>query len=117
MKLSNKIVSDFIETTSNDKNIKKETFIQGYVVKDKNSGLYLGVRLLNDNSGKIIPAKVPSNINAEYPVNIMIKNHSASIISNVYPDTTSSKNSNIINNTAYYNTITKEEIDDLWKGK
>ena len=100
-----------------DKSIKKETFIQGYVVKDKNSGLYLGVRLLNDNSGKIIPAKVPSNINAEYPVNIMIKNHSASIISNVYPDTTSSKNSNIINNTAYYNTITKEEIDDLWKGK
>ena len=98
MKLSNKIISDFIETTSNDKSIKKETFIQGYVVKDKNSGLYLGVRLLNDNSGKIIPAKVPSNINAEYPVNIMIKNHSASIISNVYPDTTSSKNSNIINN-------------------
>ena len=47
----------------------------------------------------------------------MIKNHSASIISNVYPDTTSSKNSNIINNTAYYNTITKEEIDNLWKGK
>ena len=45
MKLSNKIISDFIETTSNDKSIKKETFIQGYVVKDKNSGLYLGVRL------------------------------------------------------------------------
>ena len=41
MKLSNKIISDFIETTSNDKSIKKETFIQGYVVKDKNSGAYL----------------------------------------------------------------------------
>ena len=90
MALSKKIAIEFAKNIySKNSNDKKTTFTVGHIVVDQ-YGKYAGVKL-SDNSDITIPAKIPTNIKFDQMVNIMIKNHTISVIGNVTDSITERK--------------------------
>lgn len=84
MSLSNKVITDFVKTTSNNKTKKQDTIVKGRIVKKVGNGPYC-VKLAEypDNNDTLIPARVGNNIDISQPVNVLIKNHTACVIGNV----------------------------------
>lgn len=117
MAISKNIISKFVKSTKDKTNTKKETFVQGWV-KPLGDGTY-GVQI--DGSNVITPAAITTNINMEQPVNVMIKNHRATIIGNVSSDTVSNNNSKIMNSTVAISIgstlvrINESTINALWE--
>lgn len=83
MSLSNKVITDFVKTTSNNKTKKQDTIVKGLIVKNP-TGVY-SVKLAEypNNNDTLIPARVGNNIDISQPVNVLIKNHTACVIGNV----------------------------------
>lgn len=82
MSLSNKVITDFVKTTSNNKTKKQDTIVKGWIVKNK-TGVY-SVKLAEySDDNTLIPARVGNNIDINQPVNVLIKNHTACVIGNV----------------------------------
>ena len=84
MSLSNKVITDFVKTTTNNKTKKQDTIVKGRIVKKVGNGPYC-VKLAEypDNNDTLIPARVGNNIDISQPVNVLIKNHTACVIGNV----------------------------------
>lgn len=123
MALSKKVISQFVKnTTNNKKTKKKETFVQGYIVFDSSNGQYY-VKLYED-SENLIPARMSTNIDVERPVNVMIKNHLATVIGNVAEVSESSGTGTggsivkkrVLNDTSSseIKSISSEDIELLW---
>ena len=82
MSLSNKVITDFVKATSNNKTKKQNTIVKGWIVKNK-TGVY-SVKLAEySDDNTLIPARVSGNIDIDQPVNVLIKNHTACVIGNV----------------------------------
>ena len=82
MSLSNKVITDFVKTTSNNKTKKQDTIVKGWIVKNKNGVYCVKLAEYSDDS-TLIPARVSGNIDIDQPVNVLIKNHTACVIGNV----------------------------------
>ena len=114
--LPKNLVTQFVKnTTDNKKTDKKETFLQGYIVKNS-KGQYC-VKLSNESKDDLyIPVKITTNVNLNQPVTVMIKNHSATVIGNA-TEIAEETTGNILNNTAASLDITimpEENIEALW---
>ena len=94
MAISKEIISKFVKSTKDTTNSKKETFVQGWV---KPLGEGFGVQI--DGSNIITPATMATNIDTEQPVNVLIKNHKATIIGNATGGTKADSDSTIANST------------------
>ena len=96
MAISKNIISKFVKSTKDTTDHKKkETFVQGKIEK---LGDGYGVRI--DGSDVVTPASITTNVNIEQPVNVMIKNHKATIIGNVSAESKAEEGSTVINSTA-----------------
>ena len=131
MSLSNKVITDFVKTTSNNKTKKQDTIVKGLIVKNL-TGVY-SVKLAEypDNNDTLIPARVGNNIDINQPVNVLIKNHTACVIGNVSTSevSTGSKVSfNKINTTllnsffgsstddnSSFSALSEEDVNTIWK--
>ena len=117
MAISKTIITKFVKSTKDKTNDKKETFVQGRV-EPLGDGSY-GVRI--DGSNVVTPASMTTNVNMDQPVNVMIKNHRATIIGNVSSDTASNNDGSIANSTliiglnSTIGRIPDKKITDLWK--
>lgn len=130
MSLSNKVITDFVKTTSNNKTKKQNTIVKGWIVKNK-TGVY-SVKLAEySDDNTLIPARVSGNIDIDQPVNVLIKNHTACVIGNVSTSEVStgtkislnSKHTTLLNSffgsnaddTSSFSALSEEEINTIWK--
>ena len=134
MSLSNKVITDFVKTTSNNKIKKQDTIVKGRIVKKVGNGPYC-VKLAeySDNNDTLIPARVGNNIDISQPVNVLIKNHTACVIGNVSTSEVSTgtkvsfnkfQNTTLLNsflgssdttNGNSFSALSEEEINTIWK--
>ena len=130
MSLSNKVITDFVKTTSNNKTKKQDTIVKGWIVKNK-TGVY-SVKLAEySDDNTLIPARVSGNIDIDQPVNVLIKNHTACVIGNVSTSEVStgtkislnSKHTTLLNSffgsnaddTSSFSALSEEDINTIWK--
>ena len=132
MSLSNKVITDFVKTTSNNKTKKQETIVKGLIVKNL-TGVY-SVKLAEypDNNDTLIPARVGNNIDINQPVNVLIKNHTACVIGNVSTSEVSTgtkvsfnkfQNTTLLNSffgsstndTSSFSALSEEDVNTIWK--
>ena len=130
MSLSNKVITDFVKTTSNNKTKKQNTIVKGWIVKNK-TGIY-SVKLAEySDDNTLIPARVSGNIDIDQPVNVLIKNHTACVIGNVSTSAVSTgtkisfnkKSTTLLNsffgsstnNESSFSALSEEEINTIWK--
>lgn len=132
MSLSNKVITDFVKTTSNNKTKKQDTIVKGWIVKNI-TGVY-SVKLAEySDDNTLIPARVGNNIDISQPVNVLIKNHTACIIGNVSTGEVSTgtkvsfnkfQSTTILNsflgssdtaNDNSFSALSEEEINTIWK--
>lgn len=112
MPISKELISQFVKSTKdNNEQTKKETFARGWIESDGDK-YYVKI----EGSEIRTPVSIPTNINAEQPVTVMIKNHTATVIGNVNTTTSSNDSGKIYNSTASanYGSIEEEYIDQLW---
>lgn len=130
MSLSNKVITDFVKTTSNNKTKKQDTIVKGWIVKSI-TGVY-SVKLAEySDDNTLIPARVGNNIDINQPVNVLIKNHTACVIGNVSTSevSTGSKvsfnkiNTTLLNSffgsstddTNSFSALSEEDVNTIWK--
>ena len=130
MSLSNKVITDFVKTTSNNKTKKQDTIVKGWIVKNR-TGVY-SVKLAEySDDNTLIPARVSNNIDINQPVNVLIKNHTACVIGNVSTSAVSTgskvsfnkKNTTLLNsffgsstdNTNSFSALSEEDVNTIWK--
>ena len=130
MSLSNKVITDFVKTTSNNKTKKQDTIVKGWIVKNK-TGVY-SVKLAEySDDNTLIPARVSGNIDIDQPVNVLIKNHTACVIGNVSTSEVStgtkislnSKHTTLLNSffgsnaddTSSFSALSEEDVNTIWK--
>ena len=130
MSLSNKVITDFVKTTTNNKTKKQDTIVKGWIVKNK-TGVY-SVKLAEySDDNTLIPAKVSGNIDIAQPVNVLIKNHTACVIGNVSTSEVStgtkislnSKHTTLLNSffgsnaddTSSFSALSEEDVNTIWK--
>ena len=130
MSLSNKVITDFVKTTSNNKTKKQDTIVKGWIVKNR-TGVY-SVKLAEySDDNTLIPARVGNNIDINQPVNVLIKNHTACVIGNVSTSevSTGSKvsfnkiNTTLLNSffgsstddTSSFSALSEEDVNTIWK--
>ena len=132
MSLSNKLISDLVKTTSDNKTKKQDTIVKGLIVKNK-TGVY-SVKLAEySDDNTLIPARVGNNIDINQPVNVLIKNHTACVIGNVSTSEVSTgtkvsfnkfQNTTLLNsflgssdttNGNSFSALSEEEINTIWK--
>lgn len=130
MSLSNKVITDFVKTTSNNKTKKQNTIVKGWIVKNK-TGVY-SVKLAEySDDNTLIPARVSGNIDIDQPVNVLIKNHTACVIGNVSTSEVStgtkislnSKHTTLLNSffgsnaddTSSFSALSEEDVNTIWK--
>lgn len=133
MSLSNKVITDFVKTTTNNKTKKQDTIVKGRIVKKVGNGPYC-VKLAeySDNNDTLIPARVGNNIDISQPVNVLIKNHTACVIGNVstgevstgtkvsfnkFQSTTllNSFLGSSTNNENSFSALSEEDVNTIWK--
>ena len=130
MSLSNKVITDFVKTTSNNKTKKQDTIIKGWIVKNK-TGVYCVKLAEYSDDSTLIPARVGNNIDINQPVNVLIKNHTACVIGNVSTSevSTGSKvsfnkiNTTLLNSffgsstddTSSFSALSEEDVNTIWK--
>ena len=130
MSLSNKVITDFVKTTSNNKTKKQDTIVKGWIVKNK-TGVY-SVKLAEySDDNTLIPARVSGNIDIDQPVNVLIKNHTACVIGNVSTSEVSTgtkislnlKHTTLLNSffgsnaddTSSFSALSEEDVNTIWK--
>ena len=132
MSLSNKVITDFVKTTSNNKTKKQDTIVKGWIAKNI-TGVY-SVKLAEySDDNTLIPARVGNNIDISQPVNVLIKNHTACVIGNVSTGEVSTgtkvsfnkfQNTTLLNsflgssdtaNGNSFSALSEEEINTIWK--
>lgn len=130
MSLSNKVITDFVKTTSNNKTEKQDTIVKGWIVKNR-TGVY-SVKLAEySDDNTLIPARVGNNIDINQPVNVLIKNHTACVIGNVSTSevSTGSKvsfnkiNTTLLNSffgsstddTSSFSALSEEDVNTIWE--
>lgn len=132
MSLSNKVITDFVKTTSNNKTKKQDTIVKGWIVKSI-TGVY-SVKLAEySDDNTLIPARVGNNIDINQPVNVLIKNHTACVIGNVSTSEVSTgtkvsfnkfQSTTLLNsflgssdtaNDNSFSALSEEEINTIWK--
>lgn len=131
MSLSNKVITDFVKTTSNNKTKKQDTIVKGLIVKNL-TGVY-SVKLAEypNNNDTLIPARVGNNIDISQPVNVLIKNHTACVIGNVSTSEVSAGskvsfnkiNTTLLNSffgsstddTSSFSALSEEDVNTIWK--
>ena len=130
MSLSNKVITDFVKTTTNNKTKKQDTIVKGWIVKNK-TGVY-SVKLAEySDDNTLIPARVSGNIDIDQPVNVLIKNHTACVIGNVSTSEVStgtkislnSKHTTLLNSffgsnaddTSSFSALSEEDVNTIWK--
>ena len=130
MSLSNKVITDFVKTTSNNKTKKQDTIVKGWIVKNR-TGVY-SVKLAEySDDNTLIPARVSGNIDIDQPVNVLIKNHTACVIGNVSTSEVStgtkislnSKHTTLLNSffgsstddTSSFSALSEEDVNTIWK--
>lgn len=130
MSLSNKVITDFVKTTTNNKTKKQDTIVKGRIVKNK-TGVY-SVKLAEySDDNTLIPARVSGNIDIDQPVNVLIKNHTACVIGNVSTSEVStgtkislnSKHTTLLNSffgsnaddTSSFSALSEEDVNTIWK--
>ena len=130
MSLSNKVITDFVKTTSNNKTKKQDTIVKGWIVKNK-TGVYCVKLAEYSDDDTLIPAKVSNNIDINQPVNVLIKNHTACVIGNVSIKEIStgirvsfnSKHTTLLNSffgsstddTSSFSALSEEDVNTIWK--
>lgn len=131
MSLSNKVITDFVKTTSNNKTKKQDTIVKGWIVKNI-TGVY-SVKLAEySDDNTLIPARVGNNIDISQPVNVLIKNHTACVIGNVSTGEVSTgtkvsfnkfQSTTLLNsffgsstdNTNSFSALSEEDVNIIWK--
>ena len=132
MSLSNKVITDFVKTTSNNKTKKQDTIVKGWIVKNK-AGVYCVKLAEYSDDSTLIPARVGNNIDINQPVNVLIKNHTAWVIGNVSTSAVSTgtkvsfnkfQSTTLLNsflgssdtdNGNSFSALSEEEINTIWK--
>ena len=130
--ISQKIISDFSKTLSKNKKEKSEKIVKGKIIGINNE-YYVRLCDYSEDSKEFlssinIPLKSTANVDITKPVNVLIKNHTATVIGNINDNSNDKYNLNddnkyedspIINNTQLkYSTIIaipKSLIDKLWE--
>lgn len=111
MPISNNLILDLVKNTKNKtKNTKKETFVQGEIVRNENGEVCVKIY----GTEIATPVSLTTNVDASKPVTVMIKNHTATVIGNVSTETVQSEN-NIINSTASISYIEASVITEMWE--
>ena len=131
MSLSNKVITDFVKTTSNNKTKKQDTIVKGWIVKSI-TGVY-SVKLAEySDDNTLIPARVGNNIDISQPVNVLIKNHTACVIGNVSTGEVSTgtkvsfnkfQSTTLLNSffgsstddTNSFSALSEEDVNTIWK--
>ena len=132
MSLSNKVITDFVKTTSNNKTKKQDTIVKGWIVKNK-AGVYCVKLAEYSDDSTLIPARVGNNIDINQSVNVLIKNHTAWVIGNVSTSAVSTgtkvsfnkfQSTTLLNsflgssdtdNGNSFSALSEEEINTIWK--
>lgn len=130
MSLSNKVITDFVKTTSNNKTKKQDTIVKGWIVKSITGVYSVKLAEYSDND-TLIPARVSNNIDIDQPVNVLIKNHTACVIGNVSTSEVSTgtkisfnkKTTTLLNSffgsstddKSSFSALSEEEINTIWK--
>ena len=130
MSLSNKVITDFVKTTSNNKTKKQDTIVKGWIVKNITGVYSVKLAEYSDND-TLIPARVSNNIDIDQPVNVLIKNHTACVIGNVSTSEVStgtkislnSKHTTLLNSffgsnaddTSSFSALSEEDVNTIWK--
>lgn len=133
MSLSNKVITDFVKTTSNNKTKKQDTIVKGWIAKNITGVYSVKLAEYSDNNDTLIPARVGNNIDISQPVNVLIKNHTACVIGNVSTSEVSTgtkvsfnkfQNTTLLNsflgssdttNGNSFSALSEEEINTIWK--
>lgn len=131
MSLSNKVITDFVKTTTNNKTKKQDTIVKGRIVKKVGNGPYCVKLAEYSDDNTLIPARVSGNIDIDQPVNVLIKNHTACVIGNVSTSEVStgtkislnSKHTTLLNSffgsnaddTSSFSALSEEDVNTIWK--
>lgn len=131
MSLSNKVINDFVKTTTNNKTKKQDTIVKGRIKRNGKNTYCVELAEYSNNSDTLIPARVGNNIDINQPVNVLIKNHTACVIGNVSTSEVSTgtkvsfnaKNTTLLNsflgsstnNESSFSALSEEDINTIWK--
>ena len=110
MTISNNLILDLVKKTNNKKNTKKETFAQGVIVRNEKGEVCVKIY----GTDVATPVSLTTNIDANKPVTVMIKNHTATVIGNVSTDVNEAENSILNSTQSDIVYIDEATINEMW---